>query len=77
MDAKPTTASEAIFLIPSQYKAMANGDDRIFINGDTSFGFGIHQMKKVHINNLTVEFNLESAVITFWRNVNSIQITLY
>ena len=76
MDTKPTTVSEALFLIPPQYKAMPNGEERIFINGDTAFGFGIDTIKKVHINEKTVEFNLQSAVITFWRNIECITITI-
>jgi hypothetical protein len=76
MDIKPTTVSEALFFIPTQYKAMPNGEERIFINGDTAFGFGIDTIKKVHINEKTVEFNLQSAVITFWRNTECITITI-
>jgi hypothetical protein len=76
MDIKPTTVSEALFFIPTQYKAMANGEDRIFINGDTCFGFGIDRIRQVHVKDKTVDFNLDSAVITFWRNIDCIQITI-
>jgi len=76
MDTKPTTVSEALFLIPPQYKAMPNGEDRIFINGDTCFGFGIDRIRQVHVKDKTVDFNLDSAVITFWRNIDCIQITI-
>lgn len=55
---------------------MANGEDRIFINGDTCFGFGIDRIRQVHVKDKTVDFNLDSAVITFWRNIDCIQITI-
>jgi hypothetical protein len=76
MDTKPTTVSEALFLIPPQYKAMANGEDRIFVNGDTCLGFGVNTIKNVHISERTVDFHFPNAVITLFRNIECIQITI-
>jgi len=74
----PLTAAEVVAMIPKQYNAMLIDSDTeaICIDGEPYLGIIINAITDIEQDEVVVRIRTTGAVITLWKDIKSIHVTI-